>query len=135
MSQIHTKEELLEIAKPLFVQFGVKVMYGVSDGQIFLNPLRAQAHAGKRAVNKLLAEGYTGEEIEVRTKQAEAGKEQEGEPALSVAKLTEKIKEIQDIETLREMMLEETAGQNRVTAIKAIDKRIEEIVELTKNPQ
>ena len=41
-----SKDELLELAKPVFDKYGVNKVYGTSDGNIFLMSNRAELHAG-----------------------------------------------------------------------------------------
>lgn len=52
----HSKQQLLEKARPHFKKLGTETLYATSDGQMFVHPNRANLHAsGKMAVYELNA--------------------------------------------------------------------------------
>lgn len=120
-----SKEELQEQAKTYFEKYGVKKLYGVSDGQIFLLESRAKAHAGSRNVYTLECE----ESTEV-AKQSEPT-----ETVLTIVQLKEELSKETNLETLRDMLVKEIAGLNRKGAVSAINERMEKLSEEPKTEE
>lgn len=150
-----SKAELQKMAAPMFERFGVKKLFGTTDGQIFLLESRASLHAGSNLTVYALEKEEKAQEPEApAAKTATAtddntgnqgeqnpGAENtgtgEGNPGgegeqhevvnlpLSVKALTEKANGETDLEVLKNMLLDEVAGPNRKSAVAAIEKRLE----------
>jgi hypothetical protein len=115
-----SKEELQEQAKAYFEKYGVKKLYGVSDGQIFLLESRAKAHAGDRNVYTLEAETTVEAQKEATTEQ---------EIGLTVTQLKVFVAKESDLNVLNEILLKEVGGLNRKGAVAAITERMDKLAE------
>lgn len=113
-----SKKELTEKAAPVFKNHPkAGVLYATTDGQFFLNKNRRDLHANasnlgiydiSRDESPLTPEGGT-------------------EPKLpSVAKLKDLVAEIDDEDELSALLETEKNGENRKTAVAAIEERIAE---------
>ncbi len=111
--RIYSKSELEEMARKHFNRVGAKVLYGTTDGQLFIHKHRAIHHAGKGTVYKIENE------------------DAEEEEDSKLAKFIEAVKVSEDAERLADMLKKEVDGKGREEAIQALETRIEELTDPT----
>lgn len=114
-----SKKQLNEKALPVFKEHpNAPVLYGTSDGQFFLNKNRADLHA---SANK-----FTVHDIEAP--QPPKGEEAEmQDDGLTVKEIKELVDGTADKAQLEQLLEDERNGENRKTAIAAIEARLKEL--------
>lgn len=111
--KIYTEAELQELARRHFQRLNTNVLYGTTDGQLFILEHRARMHAGGGRVYKL--ENEDAEDVD--------------EKALLEA--IEAVKQNEDANELAEMLKAEVGGQSRSELVNAIEERIDELMNPT----
>jgi hypothetical protein len=112
---VYSEQELQEQAVPLLKEHNAEEIHATSDGQFFLQKHFATNHAD----NKLTVYTFKGEAVD--------NDEEETPAPLSVAKLADLITTIEDVTVLNDYLTAEQEGPNRVSAVKAIQARIQKL--------
>lgn len=115
MEALFSKDELQGMAHERLKEHKVSEIFATVDGQFFLKRHFADNHAGKYG---------TVHTFKVEPDKALEQSKQKPAP-LSVQKIADLIITIDDVEELTQMLTAETEGLNRVTAVKAIQARID----------
>lgn len=119
----NSRKQLVEKSKSLFNSRNENKLFATTDGQFFVHQDRANMHAQVNREIPLKVYKIDRNEVE-----EDAPKEDEAPKALpSVAKLKELLPEVSEVGELEAILEQEKSGEDRKTAIEAIQERIEEL--------
>lgn len=126
----YSRNQLIEMSVPVFMAHPETSLFATADGQFFILSDRAQMHARKNSPALKVYEIDVEESREVATKNADSAKNNTQVSVLlqgGVKSIKAAIVDVQDVEQLKAWIAEEQNSQNRSTAIKAIQDRIDAI--------
>lgn len=122
--KINSRAQLVEKSKSLFSSRNENKLFATTDGQFFVHQDRANMHAQVNRETPLKVYIIDRSETEDQTPVKEAP---QPKALPSVAKLKELLPEVSEVGELEAILEQEKSGENRKTAIEAIQERLEEL--------
>lgn len=128
-----SRKELVAKSVALFKERTEAVLHATSDGQFFIFPDRANMHANSQE-KKLTVYDIERKEVEEELKEPVQDSAPKGK-AQTVKQIKAFIADTEDVEVLSQLLADEKAGEDRVTAKEAIENRISEVEAKKEEPK